>query len=147
MDIIGTYCWTYTNITLYTYIYQEKFFFCRLSHWGHIRSMVNSFTAIAPTESSSPAISFPDVAWTLLDPNNGGLLKVPPPPPSRSRFLCLQCLSYRMPNSTIKYSTSARNTNSVHDISHTSMHFSSSALGELFLHNGDVKTYSKTTCK
>lgn len=82
----------------------------------------------------------PGAACTLLDPNNGAsdLLNgldgpFPAPPSSRSRFLCLQCLSYRMPNSTTKYSTSARNTNSVHDISHTSMHFSSSALGELFL--------------
>ena len=30
-----------------------------------------------------------------------------------------QCLSYRIPNRTIKYSIRARNTNSVHDISHT----------------------------
>lgn len=30
-----------------------------------------------------------------------------------------QCLSYRIPNKTIKYSINAKNTNNVHDISHT----------------------------
>lgn len=30
-----------------------------------------------------------------------------------------QCLSYRMPNNTMKYSINAKNTNSVHDISQT----------------------------
>lgn len=34
-------------------------------------------------------------------------------------FARRQCLSYRMPNKTIKYSINAKNTNSVHDISHT----------------------------
>lgn len=34
-------------------------------------------------------------------------------------FALRQCLSYRMPNNTIKYSINAKNTNSVHDISHT----------------------------
>lgn len=67
-------------------------------------------------------------ACTLLEPNSTvGLSQ------SKSRFLCRQCLSYRMPKSTTKYSTSAKNTNSVHDSSQTSIHFSSSALGELFL--------------
>lgn len=30
-----------------------------------------------------------------------------------------QCLSYRIPNKTIKYSIKAKNTNNVHDMSHT----------------------------
>lgn len=34
-------------------------------------------------------------------------------------FSVRQCLSYRIPNRTIKYSISARNTNNMHDISHT----------------------------
>lgn len=34
-------------------------------------------------------------------------------------FALRQCLSYRMPNNTMKYSINAKNTNSVHDISHT----------------------------
>lgn len=34
-------------------------------------------------------------------------------------FAVRQCLSYLIPNKTIKYSISAKNTNSVQDISHT----------------------------
>lgn len=37
-------------------------------------------------------------------------------------FSLRQCFSYRMPNSTIKYSISARNTNNMQDISHTYIH-------------------------
>lgn len=37
-------------------------------------------------------------------------------------FSLRQCFSYRMPNSTIKYSISARNTNNMQDISHTYTH-------------------------
>lgn len=34
-------------------------------------------------------------------------------------FAVRQCLSYLIPNKTIKYSISAKNTNNVQDISHT----------------------------
>lgn len=102
------------------------------AHHGSGSDVLTEFALSATTTTLVPA----DMC-TLLDPNNGGRLNdealLSAPPSSRSRLLCLQCLSYRMPNSTTKYSTNARNTNSVHDISHTSMHFSSSALGELFL--------------
>lgn len=37
-------------------------------------------------------------------------------------FSLRQCLSYRIPKSTIKYSISARNTNNMQDISHTYMY-------------------------
>lgn len=57
---------------------------------------------------------------------------------SKSFFLWRQCFSYRIPKRTIKYSSRERKTKRVHEMIHTSMHFSSNALGELFLKHAKV---------